>query len=207
MRSVFLLAALLFSEMSFAQKGSWPVYYQLSSGIANFNTNTSVNYKLHCPLAKMGLNLKKSWGRFGISPSFLLGIRFKSISNSPFLSTSSPTEEEIYIQDLNEIYSTDQVILEVPLTVYCSFVQDRLSLHSGISFKGYLNRTQGPLNENPNTKGIQSVLRFKASKKMEVSLDYYYGLGILHSVLVVSNSTEYHVKETYFQFSLLIGAF
>lgn len=193
--------------MAMSQDRSWPFYYEISSGIANYKTNTSVHYRLHCPTAKIGLNLQKNWGRFGFSPSILLGIRFKSISNSPFLISPNPTQEEIYIQALNESYSTDRPVFELPLTIYYSLIKNKLSLHSGISFKRYLNRNAGPPSEDSNSKGIITMMRFKASRNIYLSLEYYYGLGILHSTYVLTNATEYHVRESYAQFSLLIRAF
>jgi len=155
--------------------------------------------------------MTKAWKRVGISAAATAGIRYGTKKDFP--SAAYIYEPKLYMLLQERYYSSALEFLEIPFTVYYNLVEDRLSIHAGLSTRWYFtgSRTtpgfQGYLEGitiDPYNVGIITMLRFSASPLIDVSLDYFLGLKKLNVTESLQSDTEYHLTGTFAQVSLFV---
>ncbi len=113
-------------------------------------------------------------------------------------------------------YSSDLEFLEIPITVFYNLVEDRLSIHAGLSTRWYFigNMTvhgfQGYLEEihiDPFNMGIITRLKFNASPLIDVSIDYFLGLNKLNATKSLQSNTSYYLTSSFTQVALYVKPF
>lgn len=188
-----------------------PFYIQLSYGQSFFSGNASPRYTFICPEAKLGLGYIKEWNRFGISTAIIAGIRFSTKKDFPYQMYID--EAKLYMLLQERSYSSAAEFLEIPLTMYYYLLEDRISMHAGLSARRYLTKNgaasgfQGYLEGfhiDQYNVGILSMLKFNVNRHIGGSFDYFMGLKKLNATTSLNSNKEYHLRGNFAQISLFI---
>lgn len=211
---IFVFFYLMVSNPAFAQNKKKPFFFQFSYGQSFFRSNSSPRYTFICPEVKLGVGITKEWNRVGVSAAATAGIRYGTTKDFPY--QTYIYEPKLYMLLQERYFSSALEFLEIPITAYYYFVEDRLSIHAGASTRWYFigNMTasgfQGHLEDiaiDPCNVGIITMLKFSASPLIDVSLDYFLGLKKLNVTKSLQSDTEYSLTGTFAQVSLFVKPF
>jgi hypothetical protein len=163
---------------------------------------------LASPELKIGFGFRKAFNSIGLNSSLLLGLRFPHNQKNELLFKGSYSAEDYSynVLYLSKIYSVRQLFIEIPLTVDFKIYRDKLKVHTGLLCRMYIsNGSDNALCRNtPTNFGLLSSIRYSPSQRVNLSLDYFYGLSKLNSAFYVSNDRQYFAKSNFLQFSLFI---
>lgn len=210
---IVTLFYLLFSIPALSQNTRKPFYVQLSYGQSFFSSDASPSYTFICPEAKLGLGYIKEWNRVGISTAIIVGIRFSTTKDFPYQMYID--EAKLYMLMQERSYSSDAEFLEIPLTMHYYLIEDKLSIHAGLSARRYLvnvpaSNFQGYLEGihiDQYNVGILSMLKFNVNRHIGGSIDYFMGLKKLNATTSLNSNKEYHLRGNFAQISLFIKPF
>ena len=217
MKKCTLCFALLFWMVSipaFSQNKFRPFYIQLSYGQSFFWTNSAPRYTFTCPEIKLGVGFTKDWNRIGMSAGLNMGIR--DGTSKEFAYQMYMSEAKLYMLMQERYYSSALEFLEVPVTAHYYLVQDRLSIHAGLSVRRYLiddistSGVPGYLESIQIDRynfGILSMLKFRISPRLGASIDYFFGLKKLNATASLHSNQEYHLTGSFAQISLFVKPF
>lgn len=205
---------LLASIPAFTQSASRPLFFQVSYGQSFFRSNSSPGYTFVCPEVKLGLGITKERNRFGVSAASIVGIRYGTTKDLPYQTFVS--EARLYMQQQERYYSSAFEFLEIPITTHYKLVEDKLSIHAGLSARWYFTENyvasgfQGYLEDisiDRFNMGILTMLKFSATPRINVSIDYFLGLKKLNLARSLQQDMTYHVTGSFAQLSLFINLF
>lgn len=211
---VMLLFCSMTSVPALAQHSNLPVFFQFSYGQSFFRSNSSPGYTYVCPEVKLGLGITKERNRFGVSTGAVVGIRYGTTKELPYQVFVS--EARMYMQIQERYYSSAFEFLEIPITAHYKLVEDRLSIHAGISTRWYFTESyvatglQGFLENIPMDRfnmGILTMVKFNATPRISVSIDYFLGLKKLNVSRSLQQDWTYHTTGSFAQVSLFINLF
>lgn len=210
----FLFVGLLWSALpvtAISQDPSNSFNLQLSYGYSFFSSNASPRYTIICPEIKIGLGYEKTWNRFGVSTGIIGGMRFGTQKN--FAYQMYVQESKMYMLMLEWSYYGDSEFVEIPLSLFYQVIDDRLSIHGGLTGRYYF--TTVPASNYPGdfeeiridkyNVGIISMLRFRVTRNINVSVDYSMGLKKLNASRSLTSRMEYYMKGSFGQFSVYIN--
>ena len=211
LRLVIAFCCLVTSIPAFTQQAS-SIFFQFSYGQSFFRSNSSPGYTYVCPEIKLGLGITMEKNRFGFSTAAAVGIRYGTTKELPYQTFVS--EARLYMQLQERYYSSALEFLEIPITLHYKLVEDKLSIHAGLSSRWYLNENfvvsgfQGYLEDIPIDRfnmGILTMLKFTATPRINVSIDYFLGLKKLNVARSLQKNLEYHITGSFAQVSLFIN--
>jgi len=209
---VIVLFCVIASIPAFSQQAGRPIFFQFSYGQSFFRSNSSPGYSYVCPEVKLGLGITMEKNRFGISTAAVVGIRYGTTKELPYQTFVS--EARLYMQLQEHYYSSALEFLEIPITIHYKLVEDKLSIHAGLSSRWYLDENfvvsgfQRYLEDIPIDRfnmGILTMLKFTATPRINVSIDYFLGLKKLNVARSQQHNLEYHITGSFAQVSLFIN--
>jgi hypothetical protein len=183
------------------------LFSRVGYGYSILAINTNEVYRLVCPEVKLGLDLNVEWNRVGINAGILPGIRLSAESSKNYLLQAPPTDDLIFIKRMNESYSSNQSFVEVPVTGYMYFVKKKLSFHAGFYARKHLTPDPRKLGNADFVMGGVTMLRFKPSKKVNFSLDYFLAFGKTNSTYVVTSAKLYYLRSSSVNLSVYFRPF
>jgi hypothetical protein len=161
-----------------------------------------------CPEVKLGLGITTEKNRFGISTAALVGIRYGATKDLPY--QMYVTEARLYMQSQERYYSSAFEFVEIPITVHYQIVEERLSIHSGLSTRLYFTENfvapgvPGYLEDIPVDRfnvGILNMIKFSVTPRIGVSIDYFLGLKKLNAARSSQQDITYHINGSFAQVS------
>ena len=209
---IFLPLIIVFCTMAsnpaFAQPATGSLFFQLSYGQSFFRSNSSPGYTYVCPEVKLGLGIIREKNRFGFSTAALVGIRYGATKDLPYQMFVS--EARLYMQLQEHYYSSAFEFVEIPITIHYQIVEERLSIHTGVSTRWYFTENfvasgfQGFLEEIQVDRfnvGILSAIKINLTPRIGVSVDYLLGLKKLNVAKSLQQDMTYHVNGSFAQMS------
>lgn len=187
-------------------------YFQLTYGYSFVTSNASPRYTIACPELKLGIGYEKKWNRFGIGTGILAGMRFGTQEN--FVPQVRLNESRMYMLMLEGSYYGDSEFVEIPFSLSYQVIDNRLSVHAGLTGRYYFTTVPArnyflmdfePIQIDKYNVGIITMLRFRVTRHINVSIDYSKGLKKLDASRSLISQREYYLKGSFAQFSVYVN--
>lgn len=119
----------------------------------------------------------------------------------------------MYMLMLDWSYYGDSEFVEIPFSLFYQVVEDRLSIHAGLTGRYYFTTVPArnylgdfeDIRIDKYNVGIISIVRFRVTRHIHVSADYSLGLKKLNTTRSLTSQREYYLKGSFAQFSVYIN--
>lgn len=140
-------------------------------GRATIETDRSAPTKFPAFEARLGVGLSKSLNKnFELRSRIVLGNRFK---RKPEINTATIGKYMIIEESVN---NRNHYFFEVPLLLQLNFPQAKLGLRAGGNYRQYFSSKTVDMFSGQSEFGIITGAYYQVTDKINVGMDYYFGL-------------------------------